>query len=131
MDFRKSFDNVPRDKLRERLKEIIVLPQLRIAMIHLYETITTRLKTNEGWSKDIKCNIGVKQGCPLFPSIFGIYIDKLEECLEIVGCKGTELVIVLFTLLLYVNDIVLLSRTYDDLDKLFKNLHDYFSKMGM
>jgi len=32
-----------------------------------------------------------KQGCPLSCTIFGIYIDKLEECLETAGCQGTEL----------------------------------------
>ena len=60
------------------------------------------LKSNEGWSKDIKCNIGVKQGCPLSPTLFGIYIDKLEGCLEEAGCDGTILVGIGIILLLYV-----------------------------
>jgi hypothetical protein len=38
-------------------------------------------KNTKGWSKEINYNIRVKQGCPLSHTLFGIYIDKLEECL--------------------------------------------------
>ena len=41
---------------------------------------------------DINCNIGLKQGCPLSPTTFGIYIDKLEKNLEEAGCTSTILV---------------------------------------
>lgn len=33
----------------------------------------------------------VKQGCPLSPNNFGIYIDKLEEFLKHVACVGPML----------------------------------------
>ena len=59
---------------------------MRVAAIRLYENVIAKFKTNEGWLKDIECNIGVKQGCPLSPTHFGIYIDKLEGCLEDGGC---------------------------------------------
>ena len=95
----------------------MVPPELRIAVIRFYETITPKLKTNKGYSKDIKCNIGVKQWFPLSPTLFGIYIDKLEQCLEFVGCKGIELASFLITLILYADDIVLLAKCHDYLDK--------------
>lgn len=118
VDFRKSLDNVPRDKLSQRLEEIMVPPEIRIFVIYLYETVISKLKTDDRWYKDIKCNIEVNKGCPLSPTIFGIYIDKLvEECLEITGCKGTELARIIITLLLYVDDIILHTRNHDDLDE--------------
>jgi len=110
LDFRKKLDIVLWDKLWEILEEIMVLPELRIFVIHLYETVVSKLNTNKGWYKYIKCNIWVKQGCPLFPTLFGIYIDKLEKCLETASCKETKLVGIIITLLLYDNDIVLLSE---------------------
>ena len=47
------------------------------------------------------------------------------------GCKGTEFVGALITLLLYDNDIVLLAKSHDDLDKQLYIFHVYYSKMGM
>ena len=78
-----------------------------------------------GWSKDIKCNIRVKQGFPLSPTLFGIYIDKLESCLEEAGCASTILAGIVINLLLYADDIVLMARCSSDLDKQLCLLKDF------
>jgi hypothetical protein len=86
VDFRKSFDMVPRKNLWNRLEETKVPLELRDAAIRMYENVIAKFKNIEGWSKEINCNIRVKQGCPLSLTLFGIYIGKLEECLEKTGC---------------------------------------------
>ena len=131
VDFRKAFDTVPRSNLWNILEELKVPLELRAAAIRLYENVIAKLKRNEGWSKDIKCNIGVKQGCPLSPTLFGIYIDKLKGYLEEAGCDGTILAGIVVILLLYADDIVLLARCPSDLDKQLRLLKDFFSTMGM
>jgi len=78
VDFRKAFNTVPRYSLRNRLEDLKVPLELRAAATRLYENVIAKLKRNGGWSKDIMCNNEVKQGCPLSPTLFGIYIDKLE-----------------------------------------------------
>lgn len=47
--------------------------------IKLYENVITKMQCNNEWSMDINCNIGVRQGCPLSPTHFQIYIDKLSN----------------------------------------------------
>ena len=74
VDFRNDFDIVPRNNLWNMLEELKVPFELRVASIRLYENVISKFKSNEGWSRDIKCNIGVKQGFPLSPTLFGIYI---------------------------------------------------------
>ena len=74
--------------------------------------IIAKFKNNEGWTMDINCNIGVKQGCHLSPTLFGIYIDKLERCLEEAGCAGTILDGIVIILLLYVDDIILMEGVF-------------------
>jgi hypothetical protein len=91
VDFRKYFDMVPRKNLWNRLEEIKVPLELRVATIRMYEKIIYKFKNTEGWSKEINYNISVKQGCPLSPTLFGIYIDKLEDCLEKAGCVSPTL----------------------------------------
>jgi hypothetical protein len=131
VDFRKAFDMVPRYNLWNRLEELKVPLELGTAAIRLYENVISKLKSNEGWLKDIKCNIGVKQGFPLSPTLFGIYIDKLEGYLEEVGCDVTILARIVVILLLCVDDIVLFARFPSDLDKKVRLLMDFCSTMGM
>ena len=104
---------------------------MRDAATRLYENVIVKLKSNEEWLKDIKCNIGVKQGCPLSPTLFGIYIDKLEGYLEEAGCGGTILAGIAIILFLYADDIILLARCPSDLHKKLKLLKDFCSTMGM
>ena len=74
VDFRKAFDTVPRYILWNRLEELKVPLELRATAIMLYENLIAKLKSNEGWLKDIKCNIRVKQGCPLSPILHYYYL---------------------------------------------------------
>jgi hypothetical protein len=104
---------------------------LRVVAIRLYENVISKFRNTEGWSEEINCNIGVKQGCPLSPTLFGIYIDKLEDCLEEAGCVGPTLASIVIILLLYVDDIVLMERNPYDLGKQLRILKDFCSSMGM
>ena len=49
MDFRKAFDFVPRLALFQRLHEIGISDMLQTAITRLYERVTGRLKTPEGF----------------------------------------------------------------------------------
>ena len=64
----------------------------------------TKFMNSHGLSKEINCNALVKQGCPLFPTLLSIYIDKLESCLDDANCALTNVVIIFR---LYVDHIVL------------------------
>jgi hypothetical protein len=97
----------------------------------MYENVIAKFKNTEHWSKDINCNIRVKQGRPLSPTLFGIYIDKLEECLEKEGCVGPTLTIIVINLLLYADDIVLMVRSPHALENQLRILKDFSSNMGM
>ena len=93
VDFRKAFDTVPRNNLWNRLGELKVPFELRAPAIRLYKKVISKFKNNEGLTTYINCNIGFKQGYPLSPTLFGIYIDKLEKCLEEARCVITILAI--------------------------------------
>jgi hypothetical protein len=131
IDFRKDFDTVPRKNIWDSLKEIKVSLELRDATIRLYENVIAKFRNNEDWLEEINCNIGVKQGCPLSSTLFDIYIDKLEDCLEEAGCVGQTLTGIVIILLLYAEYIVLMAMIPHDLGKKLRILKDFCSNMGM
>ena len=55
--------------------------------------------------------IGVKQGYPLSPTLFGLYIGELETTIETLGGTGFSLTEAIIQILLYIDDVVLLSSS--------------------
>ena len=110
VDFKKAFDTVPRDKLWHKMEELAVPIHLRAVVHRLYEEVKFKIKTLDGISKSFRSDIGVKQGCPLFPNIFGLYIEKLEEWLNLEGWDGILMGEYVIRLLLYANDLILIAK---------------------
>jgi hypothetical protein len=107
IDFRKAFDTVLRKNLWDRLEETKLPIELRATTIRLYENVIANFRNIKGWLEEINYNIGLKQGFPLSPTLFGICIDKLEDYFEEPGFVGPNLSVIFIILPLYDNDIVL------------------------
>ncbi len=74
--------------------------------------------STKGLSSTFACTIGVKQGCPLSPLLFGLYIDALEPRIAALDDDdGLDLAGTPVKLLLYTDDLVLMSRTQRGLQK--------------
>jgi hypothetical protein len=113
------------------LEEIKDPLELRDVATRLYENVIAKYRNTKGWLEEINYNSGVKQSCPLSPTLFDIYIDKLEECLEGSGCVGPTLASIVIILLLYADDIVLMAMIPSDLDKHLRILQYFYSNMSM
>ena len=81
VDFSKAFDNVSRDKLWARLHTIGVSVRFLNAIKSTYEKVQCAVRTPNGLTNYFTSSTGVKQGCPLSPLLFGLYVDKLEVML--------------------------------------------------
>jgi hypothetical protein len=64
----------------------------------------------EGITSSFRCQQGVKQGCPLNPLLFGLYLDALEGRLDDRECNALALVDLHVWLLLFVDDFALMSE---------------------
>jgi hypothetical protein len=80
VDFRKAFDIVPRDLLWQVLDEMGIVGRFMQCLQSMYSHDSVKvMHPTEGLSTRFPCGIGVKQGCPLSPLLFGLYLDGLEK----------------------------------------------------
>ncbi len=85
------------------------------------------MRNSEGISELFDCLMGVKQGCPLSATLFGLFVDGLEQHLmDTVGHDAPSLSSVLIPLLLYADDLIIMSTTaaglQRQLDALSRNI---------
>jgi hypothetical protein len=112
VNFKKAFDIVPREVLWQVLAGLEVEGRFLQCIQAMYAKDTVRINhPNEGVTSSFKCQQGVKQGCPLNPLLFGLYLDALEGRLDSKECDAPTLANVHVWLLLFVNDLVLTSKS--------------------
>ena len=114
-----------------RMEEFEVPTKYRIVVYKLYEQVKAKIRTKVGMSECFGSDIGVKQGCPLSPTLFGLYIDKLEEWLNKANGEGIQLADYVIRLLLYADDLILIAKTAKGLREHLKNLETFCTKVGM
>ena len=111
-DFKKAFDTVPRAVLWQVLEELGVCGRILDIIKSLYAHDSAAVRSSQGLSAIFRCLMGVKQGCPLSPTLFGLYVDVVEKhLLETADIDAPTLRGVLVPLLLYADDLILMSTT--------------------
>lgn len=92
--------------------------------MHTHSRMRVKLQGHLGDPFDSTC--GVRQGDPLSPLLFGLYIDRLEAFLRArkpnIGCTIAS---TLLQALLYADDVVLFADSADDLQELLACLGDF------
>lgn len=86
-------------------------------------------------SQVFESNMGVKQGCPLSPTLFGLCIDKLEEILlmamEEEEAKHPQIGMFVILLLLYADDVVFFTYTVERMQQFMGILERFCEDSGL
>jgi hypothetical protein len=61
------------------MQEIGLHGELLSALHAMYRDVRCRVRTPQGLTDSFESTWGVKQGCPLSPLLFNLYVDPLEE----------------------------------------------------
>jgi len=133
VDFRKAFDTIPHAKLWHVLQGIGVGGRFLACLRSMYSQDRACVThPTKGLSNTFACTIGVKQGCPLSPLLFGLYIDALEPRIAALDDDdGLDLAGTPVKLLLYADDLVLMSRTQRGLQKQLDELGKFYDERDL
>jgi len=133
VDFSKAFDSVDRGKLWKRLQDVQTPPQLLQAIQRLYAKVLIQLKNcGTPESATLCSSIGVKQGCPLSLTLFGIFIDSFETWMEEVPVEhGIIVGSLVLHLLLFADDVALISKIGKGLQNMLQVLDKFCIYSGL
>ncbi len=131
VDLKNPFNTVPREKLWKHMEDLKVPNELRVAIHRLYDQDRARIKTKDGISEWFGNDIGVRHGCPLSPTLFGLYVDKLKDWMNKTLGGGVQLVKYMVKLLLYVDNFILIAQTTKDLREHLRILKVLHKEVGM
>ena len=124
IDFKKAYDTVDRGKLFRRLQSIGINGIFLKNIKAMYETISYKIKLRDGYLDPISSNLGLKQGCPLSPMLFNIYIDDVEDIFDD-QCDPVTITDTKISHFLYADDLVLVSLTPEGLQRSLDKISEY------
>ena len=126
IDFSKAYDRVDRALLWRVLQGMGLHGQALITLQQMYEGVQLRVRMGGDMSEPFPSTVGVRQGCPLSPLLFGLVIDRLEQFLaEKCPDSGTRVAGQLLRALLYADDVVLVCDSAQQLQALLDALGEF------
>jgi hypothetical protein len=127
IDVRKAYDRTWRPGLWYKLRQIGIGGRCLELLQAMYSRVVRKLLINGQYTDEFDVLSGVPQGSVLSPFLYATYINGLHKALADAGL-GTRVHGRLVPMLLYADDIVLLTRSADELKAMLKVTHEYARK---
>ena len=131
IDFQKAFDRVNHEFMLYKLREAGITGNIYKAVKAMYSGPSSCVNLNGNLTDWFPVSSGVQQGDTLSPTLFSIFIDDLATQIKdaIVGIQvNPELSL---SILLYADDIVVLSKSRDDYQKQLDIITSWCRRWGM
>ena len=124
IDFKQAYDTIPRQALWQHLQSIRMPTPFLAAIQDMYKDDEYVLMDGDKIAR-VKPTVGVKQGCPLSPLLFSLYVSDVDYVAE--GCEGAMTGTENFRVshLMFADDLTLLSNCDRDLQKMLDKLRGY------
>jgi len=106
VDLKAAFDNVDRRKLNETMRKIGIEDNLRRRIMETYKETKNVVKIRDKKTGEFWTEKGLRQGCPLSPNLFNLYIMDLEEGMEKGQAGGLVIGKEKFWTISYADDVV-------------------------
>ena len=124
IDFQKAYDTVDRDLLLQRLQTLGINGLFLKNITAMYQTTKYAIKLSNGYLTPIDSNLGLKQGCPLSPMLFNLYIDDIGDSFDD-QCDPVKIQDLKINHFLYADDLVIVSLSEEGLQTTLNNLYTF------
>ena len=132
IDFSKAYDRVDRQLLWRCLQGMGLAGPALDTLQQMYEHVWLQVRAGGSLGEPFRSDVGVKQGCPLSPLLFGIYIDRLERFLaDKCPGAGARLAGQVLRCLLYADDVVLIAESPAQLQSMLSCLQTFCEASSM
>ncbi len=128
VDFSKAFDSLWRPFILEKLFKYNVGGKFYRIIKNILSSTEAGVKLPDGVSNYFALTLGIKQGDPISPTLFNIFIDDLASEILSANNDHPNLSGNLIPLLMYADDIVLLSESIEGLQSSLNTLNHYTSR---
>ena len=126
IDFKKAYDTINRDILWSKLSNCGISNNFCSTIKSLYNNVLCSVRVNGHLTDWFNVNSGLKQGCPLSPLLFNLYINDLVSFLKSFNC-GIDIDGEKVSILLYADDVVILANDENELQSLLNALSSWCS----
>lgn len=116
-DLKAAFDKVNKKQMNEMLKKTKIKDNLSWRIIETYKETQNIIKIGEKKTQEFLAERGLRQGCPMSPTLFNIYVMDLKE-LEKGRSGGVVIGREKFWSIMYADDIVLLAKSESELKEM-------------
>ena len=124
VDFKKAYDTVNRTTLLRKLQNLGINGIFYKNIATMYADSEYSIKLRNSFLDPIKSNLGLRQGCPLSPILFNIYIDDIKNIFH-ENCDPIEIQGKQINHFLYADDLVLLSSSAEGLQNCLERLKEF------
>ena len=131
IDFKKAFDSVYLNGLWFKLYKLGINGKLLTIIRDMYNNVKTCVRNCNSLSDLFECAVGLKQGEVISPLLFSLFIEDLELFLQGDLSSGLCLDDITFILMLFADDMVILGKDANDLQKSLDLLDVYCSRWGL
>jgi Reverse transcriptase (RNA-dependent DNA polymerase) len=98
----------------------------------MYANVPLGVVSGDGVSGSVSASLGVKQGDPSSPTLFGLFIDAIEEFFaQHLPGVGVELHDTILQLLLYADDLVFFADCEEDAQRQLNVLSDFCTQFSL
>jgi hypothetical protein len=112
IDFRKAYDRVDRNLLWKCLQNLGVHGECLETLQNMYRVVDLRVRVDGNYGEVFQSTVGVKQGDPLSPLLFGLLIDQFEGFIaRHAPWTGVNIAGRRVRVLFYADDLVILAES--------------------